>query len=273
MPISPVGYFLQRNIKLNCLFLNGGFHLLKPEDLIIGENYFLLSYLDESGLIPNIKTFTYIGKNLMKDKKDEDKWYFQDPESYKKYGIFLTIPKEDRYNALIITNKTIHVMSNSVDLAKNIMELNDLKKKYGNKLTQKEVTRTNKSYLRELNGYIREFILDESISLIIISASDLSFNISLSKEEKNINLCEYINCKTKSEEDIIRKYFAEMDLFPIEECFNNKENRTLKYNLGHNKMFIINTVKHFLTQIRKVTSKDKLIITFKEKGGIKDRLK
>lgn len=52
-----------------------------------GWLYFMLSYTDGDSLFPVIDPMIYLGKNI--DTEDpEDRWYFQDAESYALYGAY-----------------------------------------------------------------------------------------------------------------------------------------------------------------------------------------
>jgi hypothetical protein len=53
-----------------------------PDELREGECYFEISFWDTQSDIPCIETWIYVGKNLLKEGTQENRWYFQDPESY-----------------------------------------------------------------------------------------------------------------------------------------------------------------------------------------------
>lgn len=51
-----------------------------PENLIEGHLYFHITYVDDGMLMPIINSLIFVGKNL--NEQDEDKYYFQDLDSY-----------------------------------------------------------------------------------------------------------------------------------------------------------------------------------------------
>jgi hypothetical protein len=69
------------------------------DELIVGEVYFSVRYVDEDMLVPTVDTLMYIGKNL--DAGDSGKLYFQDIDSYLQGVRFATATNDD--GALFIT--------------------------------------------------------------------------------------------------------------------------------------------------------------------------
>lgn len=65
-------------------------HMLKStNDLREGECYFDLGFYDTISDIPDIDTWIYIGKNILQsDGSPDERWYFQEPESYMRKGSF-----------------------------------------------------------------------------------------------------------------------------------------------------------------------------------------
>lgn len=62
--------------------------MLETTELVVSGCYFRLFYHDKDLRIPEIKTLIYIGKNLHSEGETSAKefWFFQDPESFLKYG-------------------------------------------------------------------------------------------------------------------------------------------------------------------------------------------
>src|SRR5437588_13073398 len=54
---------------------------LRPDDY-----YFMLTYLDEARLIPELKTLAFLGKNV--DGKSQHSLFFQDAQSYVRGGAY-----------------------------------------------------------------------------------------------------------------------------------------------------------------------------------------
>lgn len=63
--------------------------MINSNDLVMKEQYFLVTFFDRRLKLPRIRTVVYIGKNIFKEEV-KDKWYFQDAELYLSEGI----PKE-----------------------------------------------------------------------------------------------------------------------------------------------------------------------------------
>jgi len=53
---------------------------VEPDNLIEGQEYFSISYVDEERLLPIIDSLVYVGKNL--ETEDKNVYYFQDLVSY-----------------------------------------------------------------------------------------------------------------------------------------------------------------------------------------------
>ena len=62
-------------------------------DLIEGGVYFLVNFIDDDMLIPQMLTITFIGKDL--EKGDNDSYHFQDASSYKDGVRFGSENKDD----------------------------------------------------------------------------------------------------------------------------------------------------------------------------------
>jgi len=77
--------------------------------LNVGECYFDLGFYDTRNDIPGITTWIYVGKNLLAgDGPPDDRWYFQEPESLMKKGIF---PKESMAHDEVFAAQEVVVLS------------------------------------------------------------------------------------------------------------------------------------------------------------------
>jgi len=72
-----------------------------------GACYFLLGYYDDSMKLPAIETFIYLGKNLLGEAEHEERWYFQQAESFVRNGRVL--PHKGRKNDDILTTLSDHL--------------------------------------------------------------------------------------------------------------------------------------------------------------------
>ncbi len=85
---------------------------MKLEELKLYQCYYDLSSYDSCGKYPRIDTCIYIGKNLVKDDRDdEDEWYFQDPDSFFEYGVYTSYSEDERkkinYDYFILSKEQI----------------------------------------------------------------------------------------------------------------------------------------------------------------------
>ncbi len=61
--------------------------------LVRGKYYFLIYYHDSKNEIPIIKTYIYIGQNLISEESFmENEWFFKDVKSYLEHGDSLDLP-------------------------------------------------------------------------------------------------------------------------------------------------------------------------------------
>jgi len=72
-----------------------------------GACYFLVGYYDDGMKLPAIETFIYLGKNLLGEAENEERWYFQQAESFVRNGRVL--PSKARKNDDILTTLSEHL--------------------------------------------------------------------------------------------------------------------------------------------------------------------
>ena len=65
--------------------------MINPNNLKVGQSYFIVGFYDRGFQYPHIRTVFYIGKSIFKKKAEKNKLYFQEAELYLKRGI----PKEE----------------------------------------------------------------------------------------------------------------------------------------------------------------------------------
>jgi hypothetical protein len=95
------------------------------EDLLIeGERYFLVWYYDEEMRIPDIETHIFVGKNVFSepDAPGQDAWYFQDPDSYVKLGIFSSIQDKSKCQLLKADKDTLESLYDLDGLIQELAE-------------------------------------------------------------------------------------------------------------------------------------------------------
>ena len=72
-----------------------------------GACYFLVGYYDEDFKLPSIETFIYLGKNLLGENATNERWYFQQAESFARNGRVL--PSAGRKNDDILATPPEHL--------------------------------------------------------------------------------------------------------------------------------------------------------------------
>ncbi len=99
-----------------------------PHELRDGECYFDLLFYHPDTDIPCIDTYVYIGKNVENRirKSSDDRWYFQDPESYLKHGSFVSFSKRKRIKHTVILADE-DLVCHMYDLDGLIQALNELR--------------------------------------------------------------------------------------------------------------------------------------------------
>jgi hypothetical protein len=77
------------------------------ENLIIGTPYFIYSFFDRSGKLPNIRTVVYIGKDIEIEGYSfaKEEYFFQDPATFSEYGVLLTHNLPDVDNNVIAVSE------------------------------------------------------------------------------------------------------------------------------------------------------------------------
>jgi hypothetical protein len=71
---------------------------MDARSLKIGEIYYMPMFLEPMMKKPIIRTRVFIGKKIIKNKTN---WYFQDVESYYKYGDLAAKPNKKRRKTII----------------------------------------------------------------------------------------------------------------------------------------------------------------------------
>lgn len=102
---------------------------MKTEELELYQCYYYLQFYDSLGKFPCIRAWVYIGINLQEN--DEGKWYFQDAESFYKYGIITSYTEEEEnkfeYSFFYMKKEMIDVSMFNVEMLIKKLELLSLK--------------------------------------------------------------------------------------------------------------------------------------------------
>lgn len=83
-------------------------------DFEVGEVYFCAYFADDDLLFPFVGSYVHLGKNVLGGEAHET-WYFQDCESFARFGSFLTGMRADR-----------DVLALTIDGARNMVTLDEL---------------------------------------------------------------------------------------------------------------------------------------------------
>ena len=100
--------------------------MVKENNLCYGLFYFLVWFYDDDLSIPDIETHIFVGKNLLPSDKnsEEERWYFQEPESFLKNGLFLDVKNLSENDILRADQETLEMI---YDLEGLIILLSDTK--------------------------------------------------------------------------------------------------------------------------------------------------
>jgi len=79
----------------------------RPINLKEGGCYFLIGYYDEDLRVPSIETYIYLGKNLLGETATDERWYFQEAESFVEGGRPASL--ENRKNDDILCSPSDHL--------------------------------------------------------------------------------------------------------------------------------------------------------------------
>lgn len=101
--------------------------MIEKGKLVNGNFYFQVYNNTIKSYVPEIRTFFYLGVNIYNHRKQkcEDKYYFQDAESFEKKGNILEKGKHLDFNMFYLKEKHLVTM---FDIDGLIAELNEIKK-------------------------------------------------------------------------------------------------------------------------------------------------
>jgi hypothetical protein len=98
--------------------------MINPNDLKVGQCYFIVGFYDEGFRYPHIRTMFYIGESIFKNKVGKDKWYFQNAELYLKRGIPKKESEAENLGVLALDESALPLVETIDSL---IETLNDVK--------------------------------------------------------------------------------------------------------------------------------------------------
>lgn len=84
--------------------------MIDSNKLIKGNCYFIVSYFDDGMCIPDVETYIFVGVNLLEENNDITYWYFQDAESYEKYGEFSQIQDKSSREVLRVDKEALEMI-------------------------------------------------------------------------------------------------------------------------------------------------------------------
>lgn len=99
--------------------------MINDNELTSGKTYFLVEYFDDNLSIPDIETYIYVGKSLLPSdlELNEEKWYFQDPESYLLKGKFTDSNEKKEFDILRADQVTLETMYDLEGLTSSLINI------------------------------------------------------------------------------------------------------------------------------------------------------
>ncbi|MCF6318069.1 MAG: hypothetical protein L3J83_02155 [Proteobacteria bacterium] len=218
-----------------------------PEDLIKGNCYFRVGYVDIELFIPVFGTYIFI------ETVDEDDkyWLFQDAESFASQSEdsgYLAIPEEQLYSMFDIK-----------ELRNNLKELVHLHPIVGN-VPSKIIALTDKNrsiILKTVKGIIRRSDSTESLT---ITSNFRDKGLSLKYNDGGIDITMFLNCKEVPEEEkCVRDVFSELGILPITDYLaQNEIVRVLSYSVNRSNQNLVNIIGDIFLRAYKIRENEKI---------------
>lgn len=82
-----------------------------------GGRYFLVGYYDDNLTLPSIETLIYLGKNLLGEVDRDERWYFQEADSFARNGRVLPHAGRDNEDILAVPRDHLKDVLDPVQLA------------------------------------------------------------------------------------------------------------------------------------------------------------
>lgn len=102
-------------------------------DLKIDEVYFFVSYHDRNLLIPEIKTYLYLGIDLIPDEAKSPSYYFQEADKYIELGKWDNNLDAENYGLVVVREDILDNIFDYAGLQNELDEMMKNHKKYGSR--------------------------------------------------------------------------------------------------------------------------------------------
>jgi hypothetical protein len=218
-----------------------------PANLIRGNCYFQIGYVDADLFIPLIDTYIFV-----EEIDEEDKyWLFQDASSFacqSEDSGYLAIPEDQLYSMLDI-----------VQLRTKLKGLAHLHPIIGNAPTRKVIlTDENRSIiLKKVEGVLRRSDPSESLT---ITTNYRDKGISLEYCDGSIGLTMFLDCKEDPEEEkCVRKIFSDLGILPTTDYLSQHERvRVLSYIVCETSEIVAKVVGDVFVKAYKIKENEKV---------------
>ena len=218
-----------------------------PENLVKGNCYFNVGYIDSELFIPVIDTYIFIEEV----DGDDRYWLFQDAEFF--------ADQSEKCGYLAIPEDQLYMMLNIAELRTKLKGLLHLHPIVDN-APSKRVLLSDKNRTILFNKI--KYILkkgDTSDSLTI-TTNYRDKGVSLSYAEGGVDIMMSLDCKEAPEEEtIVRKIFSDLGINPISDYLSQHERvRIISYLVIENANTITTIVSDIFEQAYKIKENEKI---------------
>ena len=88
-----------------------------------GGRYFLVGYYDDNLTLPSIETLIYLGRNLLGEAGRDERWYFQEAESFARNGRVVPHAGRDNEDILAVPHDHLKDVLDPLRLAELLKNL------------------------------------------------------------------------------------------------------------------------------------------------------
>jgi len=217
---------------------------MRPEELIPGNFYFLISYYAENDEVPNIETLIF--KEMLRERKGEDLWIFQYPGSSEQ--------SDEDIQEIGIDEKQLSRVLDLKGLQNALVEMED----FYPSLDLSKLAQTNRTDFYELEKKVDEFLATERVDSLIITIRYKEKGISLVKRNGEIEAHFYIHWKIDPErEKRTRTFFQNRKLSPLKDYTARRPRiRLLTYTLPDNNSAVVEIVVNTFKEIYEMKNSD-----------------
>ena len=192
-----------------------------PEFLREGDCYFHMNYSDNDLFIPMIETYIYVKSGV--DENNEKYWLFSDADSYRDKSVesqYLGIVEENLYSMLTISELKIKLQG-----LEHLHPLSGVQP-----TTKVGLTDKNREFIKTQLKAISPPEVKDSVT---ITTSYRDKGVSISCENRLINLLIFVDCREYPEEErAVRGIISEHGVTPVEDYLAQHERvRILSYSI------------------------------------------